>query len=124
MDQTNGGGGGGGWTLHDDGMEGWWWRYERRSEEQQGPTHSFFVPGLVGGCPTQDVVDDVVYQKADEEEGANRSPHDFPVQVGRVSQHVLDILFKPTMSVNNWIDGFLRYRRALSHHGNAHTHTS
>lgn len=39
--------------------------------EKQDPAHSFFVPGLVGGRPTQYVVDDVEYYKGDEEKGTN-----------------------------------------------------
>lgn len=61
-------------------------------------SHQVFVPCLVGGGPPQDVVDDVIDYKADEEEGTNSHPHDFPVYVGCMSNHVLYVLFKP---INN-----------------------
>lgn len=60
--------------------------------------HNVFVPGLVGGRAAQDVVHNVVDEEDDEEEGADDHPHDLPVPVGTVTNHVLNIFFKPETS--------------------------
>lgn len=45
-----------------------------------------------------DVVNNVVYKEADEEKRANSEPHNLPVPVGTMTNHVLYIFFKSKTS--------------------------
>lgn len=57
--------------------------------------YQIFVPGLIGRCPALDVVNDVEDEEADEEYGTDHGPHQLPVPVWPMPQHVLDVFLKP-----------------------------
>lgn len=67
-------------------------------QENSDLAYTLFVPCLVSGCPSQDVVDNVDYEERNKDKGTNSCPHDFPVPVGTVAKHVLYVFFKPAMS--------------------------
>lgn len=67
-------------------------------EQEKGSSHQLFVPRLVGGGPSSDVVDYVDDEEGDQEKGTDAPPHDLPVPVGTMTQHVFNIFFKPIRS--------------------------
>ncbi len=54
-------------------------------------------PCLVGGSPTLYVVDDVENKKGDKKNRTGKCPHDLPVPVGSMTQHVFYVFFKPVI---------------------------
>ena len=67
-------------------------------EKKKAPAHQLFVPCLVGGCPSPDVVDHVGYKEEDEEKGTSNCPHYLPVPVGTMTKHIFYVFFKPKIS--------------------------
>lgn len=67
-------------------------------EEEKAKAHQLFVPGLVGGRPPLDIVDDVKDEEGNKEKGTSTCPHDLPVPAGTMTEHVFYIFFKPKMS--------------------------
>lgn len=67
-------------------------------EKGKATAYQLFVPSLVGGCPSLDVVDDIEAEEGDKEKGTDYCPHDLPVPVGTMTDHVFYVFFKPKMS--------------------------
>lgn len=67
-------------------------------EKELVQTHQLFVPGLVGRRPPLDVVDDVKDKESNKEKGTGTCPHDLPIPVGTMTEHVFYVFLKPKMS--------------------------
>lgn len=59
-----------------------------------------FVPGHVGGGPSHNVVDDVEDEEGYEKNGTDSCPHDLPVPVGTMTDHVFYVFLKSFDSID------------------------
>lgn len=64
--------------------------------EEENQLYQVFVPRLVRRRPSPDVVYNVEDEDEDEDEGTDCCPHDLPVPVGAMADHVFYVLFKPS----------------------------